>query len=201
MTASRVRIVKVGGSLLDCDHLSKTLLEFLARQSPALHVLVCGGGTMANAIRDMDVRFRLEPEAVHWLCIDVLSITARLVAQLLPESRLTWELEEIQQAARPAVFVLDPRPFLVELEPGCPGSVLPRDWSVTSDSIAARIAEVMGADELVLLKSTGLPASSTRRSAAAAGNVDSFFPQASQPLARVRFVNLRSTPWREWELG
>ena len=67
---------------------------------------------------------------------------------------------------------------------------LPESWDVTSDSIAARLAEIIAADELVLLKSAPA-APGLLHEIAAAGYVDNFFPQAAEGLMRVRFANLR----------
>ena len=47
MTAVPVRIVKVGGSLLDFPQLVPSLERFLGCQSPAATVMVCGGGPWA----------------------------------------------------------------------------------------------------------------------------------------------------------
>ena len=76
----------------------------------------------------------------------------------------------------------------------CP---LPHSWDVTSDSIAARLAVLAGADELVLLKS-GLPAGSlTLAQAAETGYVDRYFPVAAAGVPRVRCVNLRADGFPE----
>ena len=61
----------------------------------------------------------------------------------------------------------------------------------TSDSIAARLAEVLGADEVVLLKSQDPPSQASLAELAASGYVDAWFPEAAAGLS-VRLVNLRS---------
>ncbi len=81
-----------------------------------------------------------------------------------------------------------------DVEPTLPGKKLPADWSVTSDSIAARIAITLSADELVLLKSASLPnaANCDIQEMSNAGYVDGFFVELANSINRVRFVNLRS---------
>ena len=73
---------------------------------------------------------------------------------------------------------------------------------MTSDSIAARLAQVVGARELVLLKST-LPLSASSRlsiaQAVACRLVDDHFPIAASSIQRVRVVNLRDSSFPEWE--
>jgi aspartokinase-like uncharacterized kinase len=68
---------------------------------------------------------------------------------------------------------------------------LPPSWDVTSDSIAARVAHLLRARELVLLKSAPLPPRVDRDEAARLGLVDPAFPEISSRLARVFYVNLR----------
>ena len=65
---------------------------------------------------------------------------------------------------------------------------------MTSDAIAARVAVVLAAIELVLLKSAPMPPGVDRREAARLGLVDPAFPEVSGPLDRVTYVNYRATP-------
>ena len=68
---------------------------------------------------------------------------------------------------------------------------LARTWDTTTDAIAARIAVLLGADELALLKSTSVPPGTTRDEAVRLGLVDAAFPSASRGLNAVVAVNLR----------
>jgi hypothetical protein len=72
--------------------------------------------------------------------------------------------------------VLDCLTFMQEDE-SRPGT-LPHSWAVTSDSIAARAAVVLGAERLVLLKSVDVPPETPWEQAAARGWVDVYFPRA-----------------------
>jgi aspartokinase-like uncharacterized kinase len=72
---------------------------------------------------------------------------------------------------------------------------LPHIWEVTSDSLAARAAYLLGAQELVLLKSIAADGL-TLQAAAEAGLVDSYFPKvlARMPELSVRVVCFRDFP-------
>ncbi len=71
---------------------------------------------------------------------------------------------------------------------------------VTSDSIAARLAHALRADELVLLKSRLPQPPCTAATAALAGYVDDYFPQAISVACRVRYVNFRDPAFAEvWQ--
>jgi aspartokinase-like uncharacterized kinase len=71
---------------------------------------------------------------------------------------------------------------------------LPHSWAVTSDSIAARVAVRLGAEELLLLKSAPLPPGIDRTGAARLGLVDPAFTAVARPLGRVLYLNLRDPP-------
>ncbi len=50
--------------------------------------------------------------------------------------------------------IFGPAGWMRHGEPKLPGTRLPTTWEVTSDSIAARLSIALGAEELVLMKST-----------------------------------------------
>ncbi len=187
----QVRVVKVGGSLLDWPQLPQALSAWLADQPQGWNVLLAGGGQLANVIRRADATFQLGEAASHWLCIDLMGTTARLLAAILNQpAAVAGSLAELRERipiAPAGIAVFDPRSFLAV------DDVLPHGWSVTSDSIAARLAEAVSADELVLLKSVDPPAEATLGQLVASGMIDSFFLQAAAGLTgRVRVANLRT---------
>ena len=85
------------------------------------------------------------------------------------------------------MFVVQAADFVASHDQA-PTGQLAHDWSVTSDSIAAWIGTLIGADELLLLKSTAAPAN--RKSAAATGHVDDAFLRHAGQL-KVSWCNLR----------
>jgi aspartokinase-like uncharacterized kinase len=191
MTARGVRVIKVGGSLFDYAGFLPAWKRWSAEQPPAAQVLIAGGGKLADAIREADTVWGLGDETAHWLCIDTLAVSARLLAAILKECRLesSWQrlrqqLDE-RQVDVPLVFC--PVEFLQQVEQRLAPQPLPHGWSVTSDSIAARIAGILDADELVLLKSADPPAYAPPRPP----YVDEYFAQAARGLNGVRYVNLR----------
>ncbi|HTU25616.1 MAG TPA: hypothetical protein VMF30_09480 [Pirellulales bacterium] len=202
-----LRIVKLGGSLLDLPGLAERFGAWLARQPAAATLLVVGGGRLADAIRALQQVHRFDDRAAHYLCLDAMGLTATLLCELLPGTTFVRQPEHIDRAAT-GVQVIDVRPILPLAEP------LPESWSVTSDSIAAHLATLLAADELVLLKST-LPQSPADgafpapQELAAAGLVDEFFPQAVGTFLagqaatgrRVRLVNLRDPDGIELVFG
>jgi aspartokinase-like uncharacterized kinase len=194
MSRARPRVVKVGGSLLEFDRLGPSLREWLAAEPAAATVLIAGCGGLADVIRRADAHHRLGEETSHRLCVRLLGVSARLLAGLLPEAEWLADFSLLRRRLSepsPLLAVFDPEPFLVHDEPALPGCLLPRCWRATTDSIAARLAEALLAD-LVLLKSASPPPDLALAELAAEGYVDGHFPAAAANLNRVSLVNLRS---------
>jgi aspartokinase-like uncharacterized kinase len=191
------RIVKLGGSLLDLPDVAARLRAWLARQTPADTLLIVGGGALVEEIRHSQSRRGLSDTGAHWLSIRAMAIQAEVVLALLPEAR--WlesatRLRDVPAAER--LMVLDPWRFMREEDPRLARDPLPDTWDVTSDSIAARAAEIARATELVLLKSA-LPADESIAGMAQTGYVDRYFPRAVPAFARLRLVNLRDERFAE----
>lgn len=190
-----VRVVKVGGSLFDWPLLPTALNRWLNDQPPAVNVLIAGGGALVDTIRQASQALSLDDESSHWLCIDAMSIHSRLLVHLMTDALLISSYSKLRSAIEmnsSSRIIYDAQEFLRDHESSLPGHVLPHDWSATSDSIAARVAEVLVARELVLLKSTDPPAG-TVKTLAGDGFVDGFFSSFDCSQFRQQFVNLRRT--------
>jgi aspartokinase-like uncharacterized kinase len=190
-----IRVIKVGGSLFDWPLLPIALASWLDEQAPAVSVLIAGGGSLVDAIRRSTQAWSLDDESAHWLCINAMGINARILGEALREKKWIATYADLRLAVGANSswrIVFDANQFLREHESHLPGCLLPRDWSVTSDSIAARVAEVLVADELVLMKSTDPPATfTTTKALAETGFVDRYFPAFDRCHFRRQFINLR----------
>ncbi|MCE9533571.1 MAG: hypothetical protein K8T89_20970 [Planctomycetes bacterium] len=171
---AKLSIVKVGGSLFDHPALGPTLRNWLEKRTGQRHVLVAGGGAAANVIRQYHHTHHLPEPVSHWLAIQMMDVNGAFLRHLVNGS----------------AEILNAREFC-ERDEGKPGA-LAHDWRVTSDAIAARAAEVLGASELVMLKSVALPAGISWAEAAAKGLVDHAFGEVVERAGiRVEWVNLR----------
>ena len=184
-------LIKVGGSLYDLRDLGARLLGLLASLDRPRFFLFPGGGAAAEAVRSLDRLHDLGEESAHWLALRALTMNAFFLHSLLPEVPVAGWPEVPDKA------ILDPFAFALADEKNA--SHLPHAWAVTSDSLAARAAHLLGAQELLLLKSSAHAASAlaegmTWPEAAAAGYVDEYFPEAltQAPGLTVRLVNLRA---------
>jgi 5-(aminomethyl)-3-furanmethanol phosphate kinase len=192
---SEVAVVKVGGSLYDLPDLGFRLRRWLAEHFADDHViLVPGGGGTAAVIRDLDRRHGLGEETSHWLALRALGLNAHFLAALLPPAWVAGKIEALGAAwEKNRLAVLDVHEFARDDEDR-PGH-LPHDWTVTSDALAARVAMVVEARHLVLLKSTTIPPSMDWTEVGRLGVVDERFAEVLReaPAAlRVSAVNLRT---------
>ena len=183
------RVLKLGGSLLSDDAWIDRMRHWLAGEDAAENVLVVGGGRLADCVREIDRVSPLDVTEAHWFCVAAMAINGRNVAQQLGVG-ITSVATLLTSPQNAQLAVLDVWRFLTDEEPRLVAEPLPAAWDVTSDSIAARVAEVLRADELVLLKSC-MPTHDDRRALAEACYVDPYFPCASAALRSVRYVNLR----------
>lgn len=186
-------VVKVGGSLFDLPDLGPRLRKWLAERPAGEVLLIPGGGPVADVIREYDRRHALGEERAHWLALAALALNARFLACLLPGAIVIPHVDAlVTDRLQGRIAILDPDAFAHadEGQPGC----LPHRWTVTSDSFAARAAQLAGAEELILLKSVSLPAGIDWAEAVERRLVDAYFPMAAGSCLPVRFVNFRHEP-------
>jgi aspartokinase-like uncharacterized kinase len=184
-------VIKLGGSLLDLAELPGRLANLLADFARPRPVLLCGGGPTVDLIRAWDRLYAIGEEEAHWIAVRALTLNALVLERAVPRLERVEsprDFRRVWRAERTPLY--DAYRFLKDLdEPSA--DPLPRRWRVTSDSIAARMAALLGAPELVLLKSITVPAGTTIEAAVKEGSVDAHFAVAARGLPRVVAVNLR----------
>ncbi|MDD1702796.1 MAG: uridylate kinase [Methanoregula sp.] len=135
----RVTVVKLGGSL---EPYLTRLLPVL-QSSPRPLLIVPGGGQFADAIRHSPAAD--DPDAAHWMAVAAMEQYGWLISsQGIPAT------DHLISPARTSVFL--PYRAMREYDP------LPHSWDVTSDTIAAWVARLVGGDLLVLKSIDGLTA-------------------------------------------
>jgi 5-(aminomethyl)-3-furanmethanol phosphate kinase len=164
-------VVKLGGSLAADPSLEHWLHE-LGRSRSARFVVVPGGGPFADAVRAAQRRWRFSDEVAHAMAIGAMEQFGRMLCGIELGSAPCSALHQIEQAwsgGRLPVW-LPGQSMQRERQ-------LPRTWDVTSDTIAAWLADALGAAGLLLVKSCNLPgAPSDPVALAAAGIVDPALP-------------------------
>jgi len=144
-------VVKVGGSVLqDVEAFDAVLAALRAGAQLRRLLIVPGGGPFADAVREVDRRLGLSDSTAHWMAVLAMDQYAHLIASRLAGAALVAEPREIAAALEAGdIPVLAPSRWLRAADP------LPHSWDVTSDSIAAWVAGLVGARALVLVKPPG----------------------------------------------
>lgn len=214
MTAHRthnIRVIKLGGSLLLFPKLTSALPAWLSRQTPAINILIVGGGECVEAMRELDALWKLDPKSMHWRCVELLDATWQIARELWPDwptfgpeiTRDQATCHHLRDFIKSSSFHSDPHtPLLVRVRSvyGNSCQQLPFDWRTTTDSIAAYLAHSLDADELVLLKSTPHAFDCSAEHAAQVGWVDQAFPAYAPKNYPTRVVHLTSSDFPESKL-
>ncbi len=144
-------VVKIGGRLASDPALLRQVgrdVAWLAAETSL--VVVPGGGPFADAVRDADRRHGLPPSTAHWMAIQAMDQYAGLLCAVVPGSELVRDSAGVVAARRRgAVPILAPSLWLRAADE------LPHTWEVTSDSLAACLAGLLGAERLLLVKAVG----------------------------------------------
>ena len=202
-------VIKLGGSLLDLPDLPERIesIRSLCRSRTTCtdQLLIAGGGAVADVVRDWDRRFHLPVETSHELGIAAMQFHAELLAAILPNSQLVHSVNELPSTwSAGQLAIVAAADFLRGLRlgksDGAEGeaaasslaSLLAASWDVTSDSIAAIIAQAISANCLILAKSRDLPAGIDIPAAEHASLVDRRFSRASTGIPRLGWINARN---------
>jgi aspartokinase-like uncharacterized kinase len=144
----RMLVLKLGGGLTAISGALERACAAVSDLARRRHtVVVPGGGSFADAVREFDRRHGLSDDAAHWMAILAMDQYAHVLAQRIERAALVEEPGAIRAAlgaGRPAV-----------LAPYCwmrSADVLPHSWDATSDCVAAFIAGALDAAHLVLVK-------------------------------------------------
>ena len=136
-------VIKLGGSLALAPALRTWLGAIAAARAPV--VVVAGGGPFADAVRAAQPVIGFSDRAAHRMAILAMAQFAEALASL--DDRLVLASEGAIAAAlkrgRPVLW--DPIPLALD-------PAIPQGWDVTSDSLAAWLAQRLGAAHLILVK-------------------------------------------------
>lgn len=148
-------VVKLGGSLLGAPELANWL-ETLVKFSDGKVVIVPGGGLFANAVREAQQITNMSDALAHQLALLAMDQYGLLLTGLNPAlvtARSELEISERGWQHR-AIVWLPSKMVLAD-------DTIPKNWEITSDSLSAWLANKLGAEQLILVKSKALLAYQT----------------------------------------
>jgi hypothetical protein len=140
-------VIKVGGSLAEDPEKLRALCRKLGELAKKCALIVVpGGGGFADVVRDFDKRFALSRNVSHKMAILAMDQFGLLLSDIMPNSRVFHRLQnakKLSEAMGAPIFL--PSRLMFEEDQ------LENSWDVTSDSIAAYVANLVHAEKLVLV--------------------------------------------------
>ena len=179
-TAPTTRVIKVGGSLLGQPQLPQRLNQFLANAHCDRNIIVAGGGKLVDTVRMWHKIHPISDEWCHQSSVRLMTETARLLSEICGRLPIVSKISNIPK--RGNVILICEHEILSSDQ-------LEASWKVTSDSIAAQIANRLNATELWLLKS-GRPESPLINEWIRHEWVDECFAQIHDPERPVFILNM-----------
>lgn len=140
-------VLKIGGSILRRGETLLPVLEVVARARRPL-VVVPGGGSFADAVREAQQRLGFSDRTAHQMAILALHQNALMIAERVPELRKLEAIEDIEHG-----LLQGQKLVWLPLRECEADAALPATWQATSDAIAARLACRLGGLPLVFMKS------------------------------------------------
>ncbi|MEM2933921.1 MAG: amino acid kinase [Methanocellales archaeon] len=139
-------VIKIGGSLMNYPRKLKQLCMEIEKLS-AYHklLIIPGGGSFADHIRNLDSSFQLSPTISHKMALLAMDQYGLFLSQFLTNAAI---VQRIDQARKERYAILLPSQSLLKVSE----KILPHSWDVTSDSIACYIAMKIKASKLILVK-------------------------------------------------
>jgi aspartokinase-like uncharacterized kinase len=144
-------VVKIGGSLLGSPELARWL-ELFVKFSDGKVIIVPGGGLFADAVRKAQAQSNINDAVAHKLAVLAMDQFGLLLAGMNPGlATASSELEIAERTWQHRGIVWLPSKMVLA------DDTIPQNWQVTSDSLSAWLANKIGAEQLVLVKSRQLP--------------------------------------------
>jgi 5-(aminomethyl)-3-furanmethanol phosphate kinase len=176
-------VVKLGGSLAASSQLPILLRAVGRAAADGLPVVIVpGGGPFADAVRAAQRGCPFEDVAAHDMALLAMAQYGRLLGALAPDStQLCWGATELVSALaarhrRALIWLPQPHSDALEVE---------RSWRIGADALALWLADRIGARRVILVKSCAAPMDQSLAALAAAGVIDTAYPEMAARLPKI----------------
>ncbi len=140
-------VIKLGGSLLGSPEL-QGWLDVLARHGDGRIVIVPGGGILADAVYESQLMSGISDLVAHKMAVMAMDQYGILLAGLNDDLvTAASDLEIAERGWQHKAVVWLPSSMVIADES------IPTTWEITSDSLAAWLANKLNAQRLILVKS------------------------------------------------
>ena len=140
-------VVKLGGSLVYAEELA-CWLDVIATAGAGKVVLVPGGGPWADEVREAQKRGGFNDRIAHRKALRAMEQYGQVLAATRPGFVVANSVVEIRDVLKD-----DQVPVWMPYEMVVADPSIPESWDVTSDSLAAWLADKMNSSTLLLVKS------------------------------------------------
>ena len=162
-----MRVVKLGGSLFkNTQEDFFACLAHIATQSIPT-VVVCGGGEFADCVRHAQSQWHFSDVCAHEMAILSMQQTAIMSQNIFPVFTL---FSTINAVSYPHLAIWSPSIEELNLDQ------VPATWDLTSDSLAAWLANKVHATQLLIIKACEVDLDSPLDELVQKGIVDAQFP-------------------------
>ncbi len=163
-------VAKLGGSLAEKPQ-REAWLDALAASTRPL-ILVPGGGPFAQAVRAAQSRMGFDDGAAHRMALLAMEQFGAIIEAHSRRFVAASSLREIK-----AAIAAESIPVWRPSELALAAADIPASWDATSDSLAAWLAGLVVASQIVLIKSCDVNPPVSLGELAAQGVVDPLFPR------------------------
>jgi len=145
----KTAIFKIGGKILEnFDNLNSTISQLRQLYKKKLIfniILIPGGGSFANFIRNAHSELKFTEELAHWMGIISMNYNGLELNKQFPKLEVTEDFNRLKNLKKNFCLFL-PFQFLKD------NDKLPHSWDTTSDSITLFLAKELGLNECFLIK-------------------------------------------------
>jgi aspartokinase-like uncharacterized kinase len=177
-------VIKLGGSLAAADTLLDCLNRVQQNYQGRAVVIVSGGGIFAEQVRIAQQHWQFDDYSAHAMAILAMQQMAWLLKALKTDFVLVHSVWEITQQCGQNIVIWSPA--LEELDK----AGIAASWDITSDSLAAWLANTLQANELIIVKSASIDNTLSLAQLAESGIIDKAFCEyIANAEFRIRIVN------------
>jgi 5-(aminomethyl)-3-furanmethanol phosphate kinase len=167
-----VKVIKLGGSLAHSNVLTDCLQTVNQHYLDQGAVIVPGGGCFADQVRLAQQQWSFDDRAAHQMAVLSMQQMAVMLGALMPTWSIHSTVHECQQHFASGRMMIW-SPDLTELDAAGVAS----SWEVTSDSLAAWLANRLSAKQLLLVKSSPIKPDMSIQQLQQTGVLDKAFHQ------------------------
>ncbi len=165
-------IIKLGGSLAQAQTLLKCLNKIEINYSHQKVIIVPGGGAFADQVRMAQSHWQFDDSTAHKMAILAMQQMALLIQGLKSDWVLAESTISLSEGLK-TNNVLIWSPCIKELAT----NQIAESWDITSDSLAAWLANKLSAQHLILVKSAAIDQNLSLQELSEAGITDNGFCQ------------------------